>query len=664
MKNINRRSNIKYILFILIVFVLLLTNIKIINAEEDENENDTGEKITLGEATKNYSAHSFKYENFTIADSVNPQSLSISIKNGTFNVDSTTISSLSTYFDFKGGTLSNNSFTSYLDSTNSYKLISLNINSNVDVTNEDTLADVLSVIETFIRKINFKNDVLKNAEFSVTLSDVVMKLDSATNNLGTGTSDLSVVAFKGPDHRSEHYYMKVVNPQIKWTASYNIAAGLTFNGLQGYLVTITSEEEHNFIYQSLGPIKGWMGAAFVEDADSYNYNTQNIEWKDAMSKSTHSVGHGTNSANDLILEEYWRWVAGPEAGTKVFGLGKYSNFASGEPNNYADAGEWCGEYGHGTGGVWNDYPNYERNIEGYYVEFGGFENDEEINKPVTLTESFKWSEYDKENMEEYFEPEKVYSFTAFDSETKLKEKVDEEINRIQVYSPNYTFTEIEYPEDDKLRVKAVMEFEDGTTYEFIVEKQLVNKFRVLSENSSANMQGVFSDTKYKVGQKALTATDKLTEEDVDITLKTLPSTATDEDKELFKEKMSDDSKIVYMDLELYKKIGDTETQIDEAEDEIEVGIKVSGELKNTNRKKLRIYKVLRMHNGIVDELETITDYNSDTVKFKTKLFSEYAIYYYDIDNPLSFDSTIIYIVISIISLSLIFVLPRLIKKIN
>ena len=648
----------KYIFIAILVLVVMLTNINTINAEET--------KITLGEPTKDYVAHSFKYEEFDIADDVNPQSLTISIKNGTFKVDADTITALVTYFDFKGGTLQDNSFTSSLNGTNSYKTISLNTKASVDLTDETIKANVLTSIETFIKKIVFVNDTLKNAEFSVTLSDVMMKFD---NSYGVG-DDLPVVAFKGPDHTSDHYYIGVDDSGIAWTDAYNIAAGLKFNGLQGYLVTITSLEEHNFIYNSLESIEGWMGAAGIANADKVKFNTQNISWD---YQGFTSLAAGSYSGGDSQYEKnvrlYWHWVAGPEAGKKVFD--GFTKFNSQEPNN-SGKNEWCAEYGFGEGGNWNDYPNSVDAIDGYYVEFGGFPDDNPTNPPVTLTQEFKWSEYDKENMENNFNPENITGFTAFDAEDTLKNKVNTEINRINVYSPNYSFSEIDYPADNKLRVKAVMVFDDNTTYEFVVEKELVNSFRVLNNNQSApsGMNGNFTDTKYQVGQKALNAADKTTTEDVDVTLKTLPSTADEYTKGLFQEfvdqKIEEDNlsgvSLTFVDLELFKKIGENETQVHVAEAPIEIGLSMSGALKNTNRKKLRVYHVLRYHDDVVEELETVTDYNTHTAKFKSDKFSNYAVYYYDIDNPQSFDETSLYIMISILSLSMIVAIPFIVRK--
>lgn len=101
-----------------------------------------------------------------------------------------------------------------------------------------------------------------------------------------------------------HYYFYVSDPGISWTGAKSAAESQTYFGLQGYLATITSEEEAQLTgEQSAGT--GWIG--------------------------------GTDEAN----EGTWIWETGPEAG-QVFwnGLsggsapnGVFSFWNTGEPNN-------------------------------------------------------------------------------------------------------------------------------------------------------------------------------------------------------------------------------------------------------------------------------------------------------------------------------------------
>ncbi|MEM6686169.1 MAG: T9SS type B sorting domain-containing protein [Bacteroidota bacterium] len=159
-----------------------------------------------------------------------------------------------------------------------------------------------------------------------------------------------------------HYYFYVPNTGITWTEARDAAEAQEYFGLQGYLATLTTEEE-------------------------------------AQLAGSQSVGTGWIGATDIGQEGTWRWVTGPEEGT-VFWLGAVGGFPqnglytfwnSGEPNNLG--GE---HYAHitdpsiGIMGSWNDLPNEGStdpnnpyHPQGYIVEFGGMPDDPDVNISVS-----------------------------------------------------------------------------------------------------------------------------------------------------------------------------------------------------------------------------------------------------------------------------------------
>ena len=158
-----------------------------------------------------------------------------------------------------------------------------------------------------------------------------------------------------------HYY-DFVSGSFTWSEARDAAASSSFNGSQGYLVTITSEAENDFIVNNL------ILPNFPVDSRS--------AW-------------GWIGASDAAIEGDWQWVTGPEAGT-AFWLGNaggspvggaYSNWEAAEPNAFLNE-----HYAHiftatGFVGQWNDFPNSER--LGYYVEYGGLES-ESIPEPSSV----------------------------------------------------------------------------------------------------------------------------------------------------------------------------------------------------------------------------------------------------------------------------------------
>lgn len=138
---------------------------------------------------------------------------------------------------------------------------------------------------------------------------------------------------------NEHYYEFISAPGITWTDAKTAAEAKTLYGLNGYLTTVTSSAENDFIAPKLGG-QGWMGA------------------------------------NDANAEGAWFWMTGPESGTQFWSGtgggstvgGEYNNWAAGEPN---DSG---GNEDHAhflSNGEWNDYRIDNSSITGYVVEYGG-----------------------------------------------------------------------------------------------------------------------------------------------------------------------------------------------------------------------------------------------------------------------------------------------------
>ncbi|MEO1769392.1 hypothetical protein [Candidatus Enterococcus ferrettii] len=183
-----------------------------------------------------------------------------------------------------------------------------------------------------------------------------------------------------------HYYVFVPEnsaPGKNWFEAYNGARKMKYRGLTGYLATITSEEEHDFIYDNIAKEPGWLGGT---RGVLKNGSKINDELNVSQNKDDYDI-----EKND------WYWANGPETGN-VFFIGKrrvdggyapanvYDGFSSIEPSNSLyGVKEYVLQFAVAGSKYWNDLPGelgFDNTFNhGYYVEFseyGGQTESEEI----------------------------------------------------------------------------------------------------------------------------------------------------------------------------------------------------------------------------------------------------------------------------------------------
>lgn len=160
-----------------------------------------------------------------------------------------------------------------------------------------------------------------------------------------------------------HFYENVPGT-INWVNALAGASTQSYFGRQGYLATMTSLAETNFIWKII-PSDSWMGAS-----------DNNVYINAATGTTTYATNTGPGSSDGR-----WYWVSGPEKGT-LFSVGhsspttqpgQFAYWNPGEPNG-SGGGEDCGQFYSGSGGHWNDL-NFSRTLASYIVEYGGMSTD-------------------------------------------------------------------------------------------------------------------------------------------------------------------------------------------------------------------------------------------------------------------------------------------------
>lgn len=215
----------------------------------------------------------------------------------------------------------------------------------------------------------------------------------------TNTKGLRIVASLAPvtttrDYNSlnGHYY-EVGRDNTGWSTALRRAEEHTYMGMQGYLVTVTSQAEQDFVF-SLVHTDTWIGGTTDDTytrrsgAWAQNYRTGNAGVPTRWADSQTFMGAG-------VVSSYY-WVSGPEAGLK---MGEASTGQRWYPATNPETGErmfmlWASSQPDQSGGTekymqlavdfgnsardgrWNDLPDSTYSLP-YIIEYGDMPGDKD-----------------------------------------------------------------------------------------------------------------------------------------------------------------------------------------------------------------------------------------------------------------------------------------------
>ena len=171
-----------------------------------------------------------------------------------------------------------------------------------------------------------------SGEISSTVADaylagIVFHGTSVKVSVNLQTVPFDEIQSSGVTYFNGSFYKVVTFPgkDKSWDTAYAAAKASTFNGLHGYLMTITSHVENKFIYDRVyarnpnitpAAATGWIGATRgINKSGNYDAST----WSFASSMAD---GSGNERAG-------WYWACGPEAGQQFYKTRKYADSGSG-----------------------------------------------------------------------------------------------------------------------------------------------------------------------------------------------------------------------------------------------------------------------------------------------------------------------------------------------
>lgn len=195
---------------------------------------------------------------------------------------------------------------------------------------------------------------------------------------------------------------------------------------------------------------------------------------------------------------------------------------------------------------------------------------------------------------------------------------------------NYTCTISGIKKMDALKVTDVSgvaekEYEDVSPEENVINDITNSKDSVAETNTFAAEIKNNSEL-----EKLLDVTPQEKMQGVNIWLKVVDASATapKADKAVIENAKNDFNVGMILDVSLFKKVGDQETQkITNTNGMTKISVLVPEEL----RKSGRMYEIIRVHNGVATVILPALDAESYTLTFETDQFSTYAIMYKDAD---------------------------------
>lgn len=147
--------------------------------------------------------------------------------------------------------------------------------------------------------------------------------------------------------------------------------------------------------------------------------------------------------------------------------------------------------------------------------------------------------------------------------------------------------------------------------------------------------GKLENTSEELTDKLLTEEEKQQVEQgelvsIALTVENIDTTISDEDQAAIAQKLGENTVGIYIDVSVYKQVGSQEPQkVTETKGAVTISFRMPEELRCDDTSRQRIYKIVRIHDGVTHILDAQYDPDTDMITFETDAFSVYSLVYSD-----------------------------------
>ena len=187
------------------------------------------------------------------------------------------------------------------------------------VTPAGFVVSATSATNDYAKRINFTTGTA-NSAIQAYVREIGIQLGSATQTVQFTVTMENIAYDTFYRATNEHYYQYIPyapGTTGTWTDTYDAAKTMTYMGKTGYLATITSQSEDEFVNALSGGKTGWLGGTYME----------------------HSIGetalHYDSFATSIAHAAGWYWACGPEKGDIFYNVLSLDTIPA--PSNLAKA---------------------------------------------------------------------------------------------------------------------------------------------------------------------------------------------------------------------------------------------------------------------------------------------------------------------------------------